>query len=161
MRTAVARGYFVDGVQLVNVGGEFCDSCEVRPAIGRSVSMHLLCARCAGLHAQIAEEYIAEVEASRARRAGEIERVRAIRLPDADAPAMLGLHRKGRPKRPEIRFKCGHSTEPENVYTNRRGWHSCRQCKRDAQREARRKTTDDSRLPGFSNPGTVSERRHA
>jgi hypothetical protein len=64
-----ARAYYVDGVQLVNVGGELCESCEQRPGVGHSIGGSVICARCAGWAAREASEYAAEVEASRRRRA--------------------------------------------------------------------------------------------
>jgi hypothetical protein len=58
-----ARGYFVDGVELVNVGGETCSACD-RPAIGRSVSGHLICATHAGWAAREARELAREKKES-------------------------------------------------------------------------------------------------
>jgi hypothetical protein len=72
--------YYVHGVQVVNCGGERCEACEQRPAVGASLSGSLVCARCAGWAAVEAEELAREMEASRERRAGRdsvaLERVR-------------------------------------------------------------------------------------
>jgi hypothetical protein len=61
-----ARAYFVHGVELVNCGADRCSACE-RPAIG-FINAHPICARHAGMHAEIADELALEVEASKRRR---------------------------------------------------------------------------------------------
>lgn len=52
--------YFVHGIQLVNVGGERCEVCRQRPAVGPSISGSLLCAPCARDFAQSADEMARE-----------------------------------------------------------------------------------------------------
>ena len=69
----------MEGVELVNAGGESCSACD-RPAVGRSLAGHLLCARHAGWAAQLAEELEQERQESaqrvNARRAETLERCR-------------------------------------------------------------------------------------
>lgn len=60
--------YFVHGVELVNCGGEMCEACGERQAVGRSLKAHAICARCAGHAATDADEYAREREAAQARR---------------------------------------------------------------------------------------------
>jgi len=52
--------YFVHGIQLVNVGGELCECCCRRKAVGRSISGCLLCAACARDFAKAANEMARE-----------------------------------------------------------------------------------------------------
>jgi hypothetical protein len=55
-----ARGYFVDGVELVGVR-EVCECCDRRPAVGRSISGLAICAPCARDASQAAAELAREV----------------------------------------------------------------------------------------------------
>lgn len=72
--TARAR-YYVHGVELVAVN-DTCAACG-RPAVGRSISAHPLCAAHAGWAAQLADELAREVEAGKARIAAQAEADRA------------------------------------------------------------------------------------
>jgi hypothetical protein len=56
-----ARGYFIDGIQLVNTGGELCEACGQRKAVAASVAGHVLCVRCARDAEVTARELAAEV----------------------------------------------------------------------------------------------------
>ena len=53
--------YFVEGVELVNVGDSFCESCGFRKAVGRSVSGLAICATCARDASAAANELAREV----------------------------------------------------------------------------------------------------
>jgi hypothetical protein len=53
----MTTGYFVDGIQLVNTGGEMCEACGQRKA----VAGHVLCVRCARDAEVTARELAAEV----------------------------------------------------------------------------------------------------
>jgi hypothetical protein len=67
----MTRAYYVNGIALVNAGGERCEACEQRPAVGPSISGHLVCARCAGLASTLADELAAEIAMSKARTAAK------------------------------------------------------------------------------------------
>lgn len=45
----------------VNTGGERCEACRVRPAVGASVAAHLLCAECLEWYEAMAVELAQEV----------------------------------------------------------------------------------------------------
>ena len=53
--------FFVHGLELVNVGGEKCEICGERKAVGASISGCVLCARCAKRFDDIAQDLAAEV----------------------------------------------------------------------------------------------------
>ena len=55
--------YFVDGVQLVNVGAELCEACGIRAGVGRSVSGLVVCAACAREYDAAAQELAREAVA--------------------------------------------------------------------------------------------------
>lgn len=55
-----ARAYFVDGVALVNTGGELCESCGKRKAVGPSISGSLLCVVCIRQFTTEADEFACE-----------------------------------------------------------------------------------------------------
>lgn len=129
-----AAGYFVEGVQLVNVGGELCEACERRPAVGRSISGCAICPRCAGLHARFADELAREKEESAKRRG----RKPALSLP----PLITTVRRRAVDSRPT--YPCHHPRTEANTYTRqddgRRFCRTCRnaQSKKDKARARRR-----------------------
>jgi hypothetical protein len=136
----VSGGYWVHGVALVNCGEDRCAACD-RPAVGYSIAGHLLCATHAGVAAEAADELAREKAASQARRTarGQVDlvRVRSVRLDPDAIPGDAKRRRKGQQSAnaTPVHFKCGHSTEPANVYTDTTGYHVCRTCKR--QRRAK------------------------
>lgn len=62
-----ARAYHVHGVELVNCGADLCSACD-RKAVGTTISGHLVCARHAGMAAQLADEYAQERDDASERR---------------------------------------------------------------------------------------------
>jgi cell pole-organizing protein PopZ len=141
--TSPAR-YWVDGVQLVNVGGELCEACELRPAVGRSVGGNAICKRCAGWAAREAEELAAELAEAKARRADTVAEIRArISVVDdrqSQAERAVARHasrakqyaRQRAQAAARTHFKCGHPITPENTYlskaANRTPFRYCRAC---------------------------------
>jgi uncharacterized Zn finger protein (UPF0148 family) len=123
--------FYVHGVALVNTGGELCDACGQRKAVGRSVAGHVLCPRCAGWAAVMAEEYAREVEAEKERQR------RSDVLPEL-APATVRKAAK-EAKHARNGFRCGHPNDEANIYRHpHQGTTSCRECRRIRQRKARR-----------------------
>lgn len=150
-----ARAYFVDGVQLVNVGGELCESCEQRPGVGHSLGGSVICARCAGWAAREASEYAAEVEASKARRAAKHDETKAIiarvneafinSLPSREvqrrvrvAEAAKASNHKRAGTSPG-HYACGHQRTRANTYKNSAGRPFCRQCRAEDRRNSRQR----------------------
>jgi hypothetical protein len=135
------------GVRLVNAGGERCEACEQRPAVGPSMSGHLVCARCAGLASTLADELAAEIESSRQRRALRASADRPIvrqvlaRLErTAEATKRTrGAEAARRRSDTLTSFPCGHDRKPTNVYTRPDGRRACRECRRVRSTEAKRK----------------------
>jgi hypothetical protein len=140
-----AAGYFVEGVQLVNVGGELCEACGDRKAVGRSISGHVLCQRCAGLHSVFAEELAAEKAASE-------KRVAEKRGQSFLLPALITtVRRRTVESRPT--YPCGHPRTPANTYTRPDdGRKFCRKCRNDHSKKSkeRARQREQKRLGRFS-----------
>lgn len=145
-----ARAYYVEGVEVVNTGGESCASCDIRPAVGRSISGLAVCQRCAAWAESESAGIAAEKELARERReARESERIARIgkRFPEiAERLARAADDMRERAiavKRAATRFACGHDRTPENTYQNQRGRTACRECRRiqnvKNKRQARRR----------------------
>jgi hypothetical protein len=140
-----ARPYFIDGIQLVNTGGELCEACGQRKAVAASVAGHVLCVRCAGMAAVLAEEYAAEVEASRERATTRRDQTRAImaqvvaRLEDSSVKS----HRYAAGQRSRERadalthFPCGHERTTANTYKRSDNRRACRECRRVRSKAAK------------------------
>jgi hypothetical protein len=149
----VRRSYFVEGLPLVNVGDELCAACEIRPGVGHSASGLVVCARCAGAAAFVADEYAREVKASRERRAARRDTTRAVvqsviaRLEDSP----LKHHRYSAGQRAKERadaltvFPCGHPRSQENTYTRRDRRRACRACRATASKAAKAKVRERER----------------
>lgn len=147
--TSPARGYFVDGVQLVNTGGERCCACD-RAAVGY-LNAHPICARHAGMAAEIAEEMAVEKEESAKRQRERVGPVSVVARAKHSLPS-LPVHRRNRDARQaqyerqrasaasRTHFKCGHEATPENSYHRRdsKSGNPTREC-RTCQLARRRK----------------------
>jgi uncharacterized Zn finger protein (UPF0148 family) len=145
--------YYVHGVQVVNVGGELCEACGVRKAIGQSINGHLLCPRCAGWAAVQAEELAAEREASKARRAErqDTDRPAVRRVLARLQQAAESTHRNragiAARKRADALtvFPCGHGRTAENTYTRPDNRRACRECRRVRSTAAKRAARERER----------------
>jgi len=148
-----ARAYYVDGVQLVNVGGELCEACEQRPGVGRSVGGSVVCKRCAGWAAKEADEMAREVEASRARLAARRDTsrptVQAVIARLEDSPLKRHRYAAGQAARQRAdaltHFPCGHKRTEANTYTRRDNRRACRKCKAAASTRAKAKARQRER----------------
>lgn len=146
-------GCWVDGVQLVNVGGELCEACEERRAVGRSIGGHLICKRCAGWARREADELEQEREASAIRRGLKAQETREVlsdvharlnTIPPREVKRRATVSRITRERNyrefgaTPTHFNCGHSRRKSNLDHRSDGRTACKACRRirDKQRRA-------------------------